>query len=87
MRMSKEKFEMLTHEKKLLQGMVDFYSEQLQKYNVHKNVNGLIPYELTRTEEFQELQQSFDNAFKQLRNFNAKYAKALRKKSKNRKVE
>lgn len=66
--------------KKALEREVDALSSEYErKYKPCKLSNGLIPYEISITEEFQELNNKYGTAFKNLQNFNKYFVKTFKK--------
>ena len=66
-----------------LENLLDFADKRLKAFDSYgKTAMGLTPDHVRAMPEWQEAKMAFEIAFQNLRNFNAKYTKAFKKKFK-----
>lgn len=63
-----------------LESLLDFADKRLKAFDSYgKSAMGLTPDSVRAMPEWKEAKETFDIAFQNLRNFNAKYTKAFKK--------
>ena len=69
----------LIAQQELLYTEMNAAAKALKNYDVHRNAMGLTPDSIKSSPEWKVAKASFEQAFQNLRAFNGKHAKAIRK--------